>query len=120
MDFGSVLKSLRHRHNMTQKNLADALGVSESTVGMYERGKREPDFETLEQIADYFNVDMDYLTGRSSTERRYSYSQNGISDEAMRIARAYDRADEKSQGLVRYALAEYIETAKGEAAQTAG
>lgn len=37
---------------------------------MYERGRREPDFETLEVIADYFNVDMDYLIGKSDIERK--------------------------------------------------
>jgi len=74
MPFGTVLKTLRVRNDMTQKQLADVLGVSESTVGMYERGHREPAFETLEAIADYFNVDMDYLTGRTDVERKYTFS----------------------------------------------
>lgn len=69
MTFGSVLRVLRTRNNLTQKELGIAVGLSESTIGMYERGHREPDFETLEAFADYFNVDMDYLTGRSSVER---------------------------------------------------
>lgn len=63
---------------MTQKQLADTLGVSESRIGMYERGKREPDFEMLEAIADYFNVDMDYLTGRSDVERQYSFQPEPV------------------------------------------
>lgn len=74
MPFGSVLRDLRKRNNMTQKQLSDILGCSESTVGMYERGQREPAFEMLEAIADYFNVDMDYLTGRSPIERMVSFS----------------------------------------------
>lgn len=74
MPFGTVLKALRIRNDMTQKQLADVLGVSESTVGMYERGHREPAFEMLEAIADYFNVDMDYLTGRTDVERKYTFS----------------------------------------------
>lgn len=74
MPFGTVLRSLRSRSKMTQKELADVLGVSESRIGMYERCKREPDFKMLEIIADYFNVDMDYLTGRSEVERQYSFS----------------------------------------------
>lgn len=73
MPFGMVLRSLRTRNNMTQKQLADALGVSESRIGMYERCQREPDFEMLEAIADYFNVDMNYLTGRSDVERQYTF-----------------------------------------------
>lgn len=73
MPFGTVLKALRSQHDLTQRQLAEALGLSESTVGMYERGHREPDFETLESIADYFNVDMDYLTGRSDIPRKYTF-----------------------------------------------
>lgn len=74
MPFGIVLKNLRTRNKMTQKQLADTLGVSESRIGMYERCQREPDFEMLEAIADYFNVDMDYLTGRSDVERQYTFT----------------------------------------------
>lgn len=73
MQFGHVLKNLRKRNNMTQRQLADILHVSESRIGMYERCQREPDFEMLEAIADYFNVDMDYLTGRSDIERQYTF-----------------------------------------------
>ena len=40
---------------------------------MCERCQREPDFEMLEAIADYFNVDMDYLTGRTEIERQYTF-----------------------------------------------
>ena len=61
--FAEVLKDLRVVHNVTQSDLAMALGVSRSTVGMYELGEREPDFETLEAIADFFNVDMNKILG---------------------------------------------------------
>ena len=66
MKFPDILKSLRLRDNINQNDLAKALGVSRSAIGMYESGKREPDFETLEAIADYFNVSMDYLHGKSN------------------------------------------------------
>lgn len=74
MTFGKVLYMLRKRNQLTQKELASVLGVSESRIGMYERGHREPDFEMLEAIADYFNVDMDFLTGRSDIERQYTFT----------------------------------------------
>ena len=65
-NFAKVFKSLRTQHKLTQQELATKLGVSRSAIGMYENGEREPDFETLEAIADFFNVDMDYLFGRST------------------------------------------------------
>lgn len=64
-DFASVLKHLRKANGMTQESLSDALHITRSRLGMYETGKREPDFETLEAIADFFNVDIDYLMGRT-------------------------------------------------------
>ena len=63
--FQTILKELRSSKGMTQDELAKQLRISRSTVGMYESGSREPDFETLELIADYFNVDTDYLLGRT-------------------------------------------------------
>lgn len=64
-DFQNVFKRLRLSRGYTQAELADALGISRSRIGMYETGAREPDFETLETIADFFNVDTDYLLGRT-------------------------------------------------------
>lgn len=68
--FSEIIKLLRIERGITQEQLAALLKVSRSTIGMYETGSREPDFETLEAIADIFNVDMDYLMGRSTVERK--------------------------------------------------
>ena len=59
------LKELRKAHGITQVDLAKALPVAQSTVGMWESGKREPDFNTLEKLANYFSVSTDYLLGKS-------------------------------------------------------
>ena len=47
------------------------MGVSTSTVSMYEVGSRKPSFEILEQLADFFNVDTDYLMGKASRSVYY-------------------------------------------------
>jgi repressor LexA len=65
-DFSTVFKNLRKDNNLTQAELAKKLGVAPSTVGMYERGQREPDFETLEKIANYFSVNMNTLLGKEN------------------------------------------------------
>ena len=63
--FAERLKSLRREKGWSQQRLADELRLSKSSVNMYERGEREPGFETMEAIADLFNVDMNYLYGRT-------------------------------------------------------
>ena len=72
--FGKILRELRTENNLTQIQLAQKIGVAFSTISMYERGEREPDFETMEAIADYFNVTMDYLHGKS--DKKYYKSDN--------------------------------------------
>ena len=88
MKFNQVFHSLRKSRNMTQEELAKALGVSRSTIGMYEQGKREPDFETEEKIADYFNVTLDYLRSGKYSEVRMDgqseyYTESTTADEAQ-------------------------------------
>ena len=68
MKFASELRRLRLLHNMTQAQLAEALDVKRSTIGMYENAKREPDFEMLEKIADFFNVRVASLTDDNSCD----------------------------------------------------
>jgi len=57
------LIELRQERGMSQADLAKALGISRSAVGMYEQGRREPDFETIGSISDYFGVSFDWLLG---------------------------------------------------------
>ncbi len=65
--FPYIFRKIREQSGLTQQQLADKLGISRSAVGMYEKGEREPNFETLELIADTFNVDMNYLLGKKPT-----------------------------------------------------
>ncbi len=71
-NFRDRLKTLRQQKDLTQDELAAELDISRSAISMYERGEREPDFETLEKIADYFNVDMNFLTGWSDDPIDYN------------------------------------------------
>ena len=75
--FSSILKDLREAKGLTQDALARELCISRSSVGMYEKGAREPDFKTLELIADFFNVSIDYLLGRD----KKSFSESDLSQE---------------------------------------
>lgn len=63
--FGKRLRELRKEKNLTQKDVANFLKISDRTIGYYESGQRKPDPETLQKIADFFNVSVDYLLGRT-------------------------------------------------------
>lgn len=63
-DFGKRLRELRKQKHLSQEELAKQLNISRSSIGMFEQGRRRPDFEMQEVFADYFNVNMDYLFGR--------------------------------------------------------
>lgn len=68
--FSDRLRQLRNQKGLSQMELSKLLKISKSSVNMYERGEREPGLEMLELIADIFNVDMDYLLGKSDCPNR--------------------------------------------------
>ncbi len=57
-----TLCTLRKQKNIAQKDVAQALNISNASYNMYEKGKREPNIETLQRMAAYFDVTLDYLT----------------------------------------------------------
>jgi transcriptional regulator with XRE-family HTH domain len=58
---GIRIRTMRKSRQMTQEDLAKAIGQSPSSITMYETGRRSPDYETLEALADVFNVPMSAL-----------------------------------------------------------
>jgi transcriptional regulator with XRE-family HTH domain len=68
---GVRLKSLRKNRGMTQKDLADILGVQKSTISQYETNVNAPSDEIKMVMAKFFNVSLDYLIGVIDTEITY-------------------------------------------------
>lgn len=60
------LIKLRKQKKRTQQDMADYLGITRPAYTAYERGTRQPDYDTLEKLADYFEVSTDYLLGRTN------------------------------------------------------
>lgn len=65
MTFQNRLIELRNTRNLTQKQIAESVGISVLGYQRYEYGVREPAFHVLISLADYFNVSIDYLVGRT-------------------------------------------------------
>ena len=64
------LKELRKSHRMTQQQLSQMLGVTQATLSGWETGKFEVDNESLNRLADIFDVSIDFLFGRSSAPQK--------------------------------------------------
>lgn len=83
--FGVRLKYLRMQDGLTQTELGNALEIAKSTISMYESGKREPDFETIEKFADYFNVDMATFFPSGEIEKTADPKVDGLSPLEARL-----------------------------------
>lgn len=68
--FGDHLKALRKAKGITQKQLATDISASERGIQQYELGERKPTYDMLIALADYFDVSLDYLVGRSDDPAR--------------------------------------------------
>lgn len=82
MDFKDRLKELRKAKGISQARLAEKLDMSKSTIGMYETGDISPSIEALNTIADFFNVDINYLLGKEDQSRFFlDYSIYNVATE---------------------------------------
>ena len=89
MTFSERLVQLRKEKNITQRQLASALNLSEVGIQNYEGGRRKPAYDILLALADYFNVSIDYLTGRTDCPDIITKVKDGnyIAVEAMSPAK---------------------------------
>ena len=99
--FKDRFAQLRKEMGLTQEQIAFKLGVSKGTVGNYETGEREPrDLETLEDIADFFNVEIDYLVGRTNERPEFSLEEQWI-------MRCYRNADPDTKIAIKTLLRKF-------------
>ena len=68
--FGIRLKELRKEANINQEKLAEILNTYRANINRYEKRTREPDYDTLIKVADFFDVSADYLLGRTDNRKR--------------------------------------------------
>ena len=114
--FSKEFKRLREERGLTQLDMAKILDVSRSTMGMYEQGKREPDFEMLEKIADFFNVNLDTLTGRGSTQKEKrqicELIERCYGDKAFEVVQNFLRLDAADRQTVSIMIQSMLATDK--------
>ena len=79
---GEKLKSLRIEKNLTQKQVADRIGLAISAVSSYESGTRYPSYDVLVKLARIFHVSTDYLLGITNTR---NIDVTGLSDNEIEL-----------------------------------
>lgn len=95
------LRELRKKRGISLKELGEIIGVAESTVSLYENEKRQPDFSTLNKLADYFNVTTDYLLGRE--EKTAPLEPSLTEKQQLILDLAEQLSDEDAKKLIDYA-----------------
>lgn len=93
-NFAKNLKRLRVNQNLTQDDFAKKINITKAAISNYENGRRLPDYETLELIADYFNVNIDFLMGRKFCEKdKLVITRNQYTSKEKDIIKKYRNSD---------------------------
>ncbi|BBI32008.1 helix-turn-helix domain-containing protein [Cohnella abietis] len=74
---GERIKQLRKEKKKTHQDMADFLGITRQAYGYYESGKRDVDTETLTKLADFFDVSLDYMVGRTEENHQALSKSSG-------------------------------------------
>lgn len=99
LEFKDILKEARENKNFNQGELSSILGFSRQTISNYEQGLSEPNLKTLVQIADIFDVSLDYLLGRTRQEKNpyliKTYEEIDIRDQIFTLLKDKEREELK-------------------------
>lgn len=109
--FSERLKELRKDMHLTQKELAEKLGLSPGAIGLYEQNRRTPDIDLLNKIASIFDVSIDYLTGKTERKDTAIITIEELPQELRQLGVKYIEVDKKlkEKGLTPEKTLEIIE-----------
>ncbi len=98
------LKKLRNELGISQQYLADKIGVSQQSINKYENHGVEPDITTLISIADFFNVTVDYLIGRTSDK---SNTSDKLTEPERYLIREYKKLSLTEKTCIKAVITEF-------------
>lgn len=108
MSFGSILKCLRNEKGINQTELGRLINVGKTTISGYENDSSFPDKETLKKIADYFDVSIDYLLGRTNDRTSNKTTEDWPAD-AIVLMRSVSKLTDKQKEIVKRLVQEFID-----------
>ena len=92
------LKKLRQEKGISQQQLADIILVSQQSVNKYENHNVEPDIEILIEIAEYFNVTLDYLVGR--TDKKEERQKSDLTNDEKSLLNEYNQLNKNQKMFI--------------------
>ncbi|MGN1481891.1 helix-turn-helix domain-containing protein [Porcipelethomonas sp.] len=108
MAFYQRLKDLKEDADLTQKDVADIIGVSINHYGKYERGETDIPFEKALKLAEYYNVSLDYIAGR--TNKKYNF--NELPKDSSYFLALYNRLTSENKSRIEERMLEMLEKQK--------
>lgn len=96
-DLGLLLRELRRRAGLSQKELGERINRDKGVISRYESNLQTPPFETMRELAVIFNVSMDYLAGFESGSAIHTYGLDEIQRELLNDLAELFRAQNKKQ-----------------------
>ncbi|MCD1259472.1 helix-turn-helix transcriptional regulator [Paenibacillus athensensis] len=96
--YGERIAQLRENSALTQEELAGKLGISRAALSHYETSRREPDYDTINKIAAFFNVSIDYLLSSTGSEPA------PVNQPARHVAELLELTDEQAIGKCAFAI----------------
>lgn len=97
------IKELRLERGYSMEQLAHKIGIGKSSISQYESNQRTPSTDTQEALADLFNVDVDYLMGRTTIRRRIDLEEfitSKVSSQEIKIIKAYRNASSTTKSAI--------------------
>ena len=103
------LKALREAAAVSQKQLADAIGVSQQSINKYENHNIEPDIGTLIRIADYFDTSVDYLVGHTTIRRKIEQTASyELNEEEAKVMNGFRKLPKKQKACISIVIDSFL------------
>ena len=105
------LRKLRNEAHISQKSLAEAIGVSQQSINKYENHNIEPDLRTLVIIADFFNTSVDYLIGNTDIRHKIEpINEWDLNAEEEKLVSSYRLLSKKKRHSVRLVIESILDS----------
>ena len=103
------LKKLRQQKGLSQQKLANYLDISQQSVYKYENDISEPDISTLKNIADFFEISIDYLVGNTEIEQKFdNYVEESLNSEELDYIRSFRQLSSSKKKVIKLVISEFL------------